>query len=49
MLSNHNTDRIQKLYSEFYQHVVQAKRYINSNAEKRGNVEEIVVLNYKVE
>lgn len=46
MLSNHNTPFIRKLYRGFRFEIVQARRAINSNATGRGEVEEIVVLNY---
>jgi DNA adenine methylase len=46
MLSNAYTDFIVDLYKG-YRHVkVSAKRAINSNASKRGNVDEIIVINY---
>lgn len=47
MLSNHNTSFINELYKDFYIHVVPAKRMINSNASKRGNVEEVIITNYE--
>ena len=46
MLSNHNTPFIRELYDGFRFEIVQARRNINSNATGRGEVEEIVVLNY---
>lgn len=46
MLSNHNTPLIQKLYKEFTIHIVHARRNVNSKASGRGNVEEVVVVNY---
>ena len=46
MLSNHNTPFIQELYKGFRQEIVAAKRMINSDATKRWEIEEIVVLNY---
>lgn len=46
MLSNHNTPFIRELYKWFRFEIVQARRNINSNATGRGEVEEIVVLNY---
>lgn len=46
MLSNHNTPFIRDLYDGFRFEIVQARRAINSNATGRGEVEEIVVLNY---
>lgn len=46
MLSNHNTKLINDLYKDFNIHVVQAKRSINSKANGRGNVEEVIITNY---
>ncbi|WLP85323.1 Dam family site-specific DNA-(adenine-N6)-methyltransferase [Mycoplasma seminis] len=46
MLSNHNTPLINELYKEYNIKVIQAKRMINSNGAKRGNVEEVIITNY---
>ena len=46
MLSNHNTEFIRSIYKDFKIHVVNAKRMINSDASKRGNVEEVIITNY---
>lgn len=46
MLSNHNTDLINKLYKGYNIHVIEAKRNINSNGSKRGKVEEVIITNY---
>jgi len=48
MLSNHNTPFINDMYmgAGFRKETVLAKRAINSDASKRGNVEETVILNY---
>lgn len=48
MLSNSNTDFIQELYQDYrrYIKIVKATRNINSNALKRGKVDEVLVLNY---
>ena len=46
MLSNHNTSLIKELYKDYNIHVIEAKRNINSNGEKRGKVEEVIVTNY---
>lgn len=46
MLSNHNTAFIRDLYKDFNIHVIEAKRMINSNANGRGNVEEVIITNY---
>lgn len=47
MLSNHNTPLIQELYQGYYVHVIEAKRNINSNGAKRGNVEDVIITNYQ--
>ena len=47
MLSNHNTTLINELYKEYYIHVIEAKRNINSNGSKRGKVEEVIITNYE--
>ncbi len=47
MLSNHNTEYIRELYKDFHIHVVEAKRMINSKADGRGNVEEVIITNYE--
>ena len=46
MLSNHNTALIKELYKDYHIHVIEAKRNINSNGEKRGKVEEVIITNY---
>lgn len=46
MLSNSPTDLIRELYKGFRMEIVQAKRAVNSNANGRRNVAEVVVLNY---
>ena len=46
MLSNHNTDFIKELYKDYNFHVITAKRNINSNGNKRGLVEEVIITNY---
>lgn len=46
MLSNHNTPFIRELYKWFRFEIVKAKRNVNSRGDKRGEVEEIVVMNY---
>ncbi|WP_019421006.1 DNA adenine methylase [Paenibacillus sp. OSY-SE] len=48
MLSNHATDFILELYADFHIHIVQARRNINSKASARGNVDEVLVLNYEL-
>ena len=46
MLSNHNTDLIHHLFAQFPIKFVSAKRIINPNAKGRGNVNEVLVINY---
>ena len=46
MLSNSSTEFINDLYSIYNRIPVQAKRMVNSNATKRGLVNEVVVKNY---
>ena len=46
MLSNHNTPFIRDLYKWFKFNIVKARRNINSKGSWRGEVDEIVVLNY---
>ena len=47
MLSNHNTKFINELYKGFHITVVPAKRMINSKADGRGDVEEVIITNYE--
>ncbi len=47
MLSNHNTYFVRETYKEFNIHIIEAKRSINSNGKKRGNVEEVIITNYE--
>lgn len=49
MLSNHNTMLVNELYKDYNIHVIEAKRNINANGKKRGNVEEVIITNYEVE
>lgn len=46
MLSNHNTILIKELYKDYNINIIEAKRSINSNGKKRGNVEEVIITNY---
>lgn len=46
MLSNNDTPFIRKLYKEFNIHIVKARRNINSNKNKRGLINEVVITNY---
>ena len=47
MLSNHNTEFIRELYKDFHINIVPAKRMINSKADGRGEVEEVLITNYE--
>jgi DNA adenine methylase len=47
MLSNSATDFIKKQYSAYHITIVQAKRAVNSDPTKRGEVDEVVVRNYE--
>jgi DNA adenine methylase len=47
MLSNSDTEFINELYKDYNISKLQAKRSINSNGNKRGNVGEVVVRNYE--
>lgn len=47
MLSNSDTKLIRSLYKKWHITRVSAKRFINCIAEKRGDVNEVVVRNYK--
>ncbi len=46
MLSNSSTDFIKELYNDYNITTVNAKRAINSNGQKRGKVEEVIIRNY---
>lgn len=47
MLSNSNTEFIRELYNDYNIDIIEAKRSINSNSEKRGPVEEVIIRNYE--
>lgn len=47
MLSNSATDFILDQYKDYNISIIQAKRAINSNAAKRGAVDEVIVRNYE--
>jgi DNA adenine methylase (dam) len=47
MLSNSSTDFIKNLYNNYNITTVKAKRAINSNSSKRGEIDEVVVRNYE--
>lgn len=46
LLSNHNTPFINEIYKTFTIQVIQAKRMINSKADRRGLVDEVLIRNY---
>ncbi len=46
LLSNSSTDFILDLYKDYRIRFVQAKRAVNSQGDKRGNVDEVLVTNY---
>ena len=45
LLSNSATMRVRELYAGFEQRIVRAPRFINSKAEGRGRVDELLVFN----
>ncbi|MEI7024433.1 DNA adenine methylase [Paenibacillus sp. y28] len=47
LLSNSATDYIKDLYSSYTVRIVSASRNINSNAARRGKIEEVLVMNYE--
>jgi DNA adenine methylase len=47
LLSNSATDFIMDLYKDYKIEVIKAKRAINSKADKRGDVDEVLVMNYE--
>lgn len=47
LLSNSATDFIMDLYQDYKIEVIQAKRVINSKADRRGNVDEVLVMNFE--
>lgn len=48
MLSNHNTPLIKDLYKDYKINVIKAKRMINSVGSKRGEIEEVIIINYDI-
>lgn len=46
LLSNSSTDFIKELYQDYRIEVVQASRLINSRADKRGEISELLIMNY---
>ncbi|MCI8599386.1 MAG: DNA adenine methylase [Lachnospiraceae bacterium] len=49
ILSNSATDFIKELYQDYHVTIVKAKRAINSDASKRGAIEEVLITNYGTE
>lgn len=47
LLSNSATEFIKDLYRDYSINIIQAKRSINSNANLRGNVDEVLIRNYE--
>ncbi|APM39564.1 DNA adenine methylase [Clostridium kluyveri] len=47
LLSNSSTDFILDLYKDYNIKIIQAKRFINSNGNKRGEINEVLVRNYE--
>jgi DNA adenine methylase len=48
MLTNHDTDYIKELYSQFEIEVIQVNRSINPNGSKRKNgSNEVIITNYR--
>lgn len=47
LLSNSSTDFILDLYKDYDIKIIQAKRFINSNGNKRGEIDEVLVRNYE--
>lgn len=45
--SNSCTDFIKELYADYHIHIIKANRAINSDGEKRGEVEELLIKNYE--
>lgn len=48
MLSNSDTSFIRNLYKDFNIHTILARRAINSNAKKRGKINELLVTSYSI-
>lgn len=47
MITNSLTELVMNLYRDFYFHIVSAPRAINSRADKRGPVQELVITSYR--
>lgn len=48
MLSNSDCSLIRELYKDFSVHTISASRAINSNAQKRGKITEVLVTSYEI-
>ena len=47
LLSNSASDFIREIYFDYNIHIVQAKRSVNSNSSRRGQVDEFLIRNYE--
>lgn len=47
MLSNSSTDFIREQYADYHITTVRARRAVNSNATRRGQVDEVIIRNYE--
>jgi len=47
LLSNSASNFIREIYSDYNIHIVQAKRSVNSNSSRRGQVDEFLIRNYE--
>ncbi len=48
MVSNSYTQEVLDLYEGFYVHTVKANRFINSKADRRKGISEVIITNYEV-
>ena len=48
LLSNSDSEFIHDLYSDYNIKTVKAKRFINSKAKNRGEINEVLVSNYEI-
>ena len=48
LLSNSATPFIKELYKDYIIDIVSAKRSVNSKADKRGEIEEVLIRNYDI-
>ena len=47
LLSNSATNFILNLYKDYRIEIIQAKRALNSRADKRGEIDEVLVMNFE--